>query len=88
MKSYKQATQAIWGGGEDEYLVERATQVPIVQSISYGYSDIDEWQDIALKKKPGHIYSRNMNPTVHAFEEKVRILEGAENAITRFNSVD
>jgi cystathionine gamma-synthase len=76
---YKQATQAIWGGEED-YLVERATQVPIVQSISYGYSDIDEWQDVALKKKPGHIYSRNTNPTVHAFEEKVRILEGAEAA--------
>jgi cystathionine gamma-synthase len=79
MSQYKKATQAIWAG-EEEYLVERATQVPIVQSISYGYSDIDEWQDVALKKKPGHIYSRNTNPTVHAFEEKVRILEGAEAA--------
>jgi cystathionine gamma-synthase len=79
MSQYKKATQAIWAG-EEEYLVERATQVPIVQSISYGYHDIDEWQDVALKKKPGHIYSRNTNPTVHAFEEKVRILEGAEAA--------
>jgi len=33
-----------------------------------------------LGQEPGHIYSRNTNPTVHAFEEKVRILEGAEAA--------
>jgi len=35
---------------------------------------------VALGRKPGHIYSRTSNPTVHAFEEKVRILEGAEAA--------
>ena len=29
---------------------------------------------------PGHIYSRNTNPTVHAFEEKVRLLEGGAAA--------
>ena len=35
---------------------------------------------MALGRKPGHIYSRNTNPTVRAFEEKVRVLEGAEAA--------
>ena len=35
---------------------------------------------MALGRAPGHIYSRNTNPTVHAFEEKVRLLEGAEAA--------
>ena len=28
--------------------------------------------NVALGQKAGHIYSRNTNPTLHAFEEKVR----------------
>ncbi len=73
------ATQALWAG-EEQSLVMGATQVPIVYSAAYGYADLDEWLDVALGRKPGHIYSRNTNPTVHAFEEKVRLLEGAEAA--------
>jgi cystathionine gamma-synthase len=73
------ATLAVWAG-EGESLVQGATQVPIVYSAAYGYPDVDAWLDVALGRKPGHIYSRNTNPTVHAFEEKVRILEGAAAA--------
>ena len=72
-------TQALWAG-EEHYLVERSTQVPIVQSVSFGYENVDEWQQVALGQKRGHIYSRNTNPTVAALEEKVRILEGADAA--------
>lgn len=72
-------TQSLWAG-EEQYLVEHSTQVPIVQSVSFGYEDVDEWQQVALGQKHGHIYSRNTNPTVKALEEKVRILEGAEAA--------
>ena len=32
------STKAVWAG-EVGYLVERATQVPIVQSIPFGYDD-------------------------------------------------
>ena len=78
------ATQALWAG-EQESLVQGATQVPIVYSAAYGYPDVDQWLDVALGRTPGHIYSRNTNPTVHAFEEKVRILEGAE-AATSFST--
>ncbi|HVO70195.1 MAG TPA: cystathionine gamma-synthase family protein, partial [Aggregatilineaceae bacterium] len=46
----------------------------------FGYDNVDDWLDVALGRKPGHIYSRNTNPTVHAFEEKVRQLEGADAA--------
>jgi cystathionine gamma-synthase len=53
--------------------------------VSFGYDDVDEWLAVAQGRKPGHIYSRNTNPTVHAFEEKVRILEGAE-AATSFST--
>jgi len=73
------ATKAVWAG-EDDYLVEGATQVPIVQSIPFGYDDLDEWMRVALGEREGHIYSRNTNPTTRAFEEKVRALEGAEAA--------
>lgn len=72
-------TQCIWAG-EESYLMQGATQVPVVHSVSFGYRDLDEWLAVALGEKKGHIYGRNTNPTVHAFEEKVRLLEGAEAA--------
>jgi len=72
-------TQCVWSG-EAEYLMQGATQVPVVHSVSFGYKDVDEWQQVALEQKPGHIYSRNTNPTVEVFEDKVRQLEGAEAA--------
>ena len=84
IQQFTRATQALWAG-EDEYLVEGATQVPIVQSVAFGYDGMDEWLEVALGQKPGHIYSRNTNPTLHAFEEKVRILERGE-AATSFAS--
>ncbi|MGE5724528.1 MAG: cystathionine gamma-synthase family protein [Acidobacteriota bacterium] len=73
------ATKAVWAG-EEQTLLQGATQVPIVQSVAFGYQDLDNWQQVALGQKPGHIYSRNTNPTVAALEEKVRVLEGAEAA--------
>jgi cystathionine gamma-synthase len=78
------ATQVVWAG-EGESPVQNATQVPIFLSAAYGYPDVDSWLDVALGRKPGYIYSRNTNPTVHAFEEKVRLLEGAE-AATSFST--
>ena len=71
--------------GEDAARAHRATQVPIVYSAAFGYEDVDTWVDAALGKREGHIYSRNTNPTVAAFEEKVRILEAAE-AATSFST--
>ncbi|ANU18773.1 cystathionine gamma-synthase [Planococcus plakortidis] len=74
-----QSTQAVWGG-EKDYLVHGASQVPVVLSVAYTYDDMDEWYDVAIGKKKGHIYGRNTNPTVQAFEDKVKLLEGAESA--------
>ncbi|MGC8877937.1 MAG: cystathionine gamma-synthase family protein [Anaerolineae bacterium] len=72
-------TLSIWAG-EEEYLMQHATQVPVVHSVSFGYRDVDEWLQVARGQKPGHIYGRNTNPTVRVFEEKVRVLEGGEAA--------
>lgn len=72
-------TRCVWGG-EAVSLVQGATQVPVVHSVAYGYKDVDAWMQVALGNAPGHIYSRNTNPTVQAFEDKVRLLEGAPAA--------
>jgi len=69
----------VWAA-EDEYLLGRATQVPVVHSVAYGYDNFDEWHAVATGEAEGHIYGRNTNPTVSVFEEKVRILEGGAAA--------
>ena len=77
-------TRAVWAGEQ----VQRwagATQVPVALSVSFGYGTVEEWLEVALGRKAGHIYGRNTNPTVAAFEEKVRDLEDAE-AATSFAS--
>jgi cystathionine gamma-synthase len=65
--------------------LQKPSAVPTVHSVSFDYRDVDEWLEVALARKRGYIYSRNTNPTVHAFEEKVRHLEGAE-AATSFST--
>lgn len=80
----KKGTAAVWAGETDGFLMGAAT-VPIVNSVTYSYDDLDEWYDVALGKKPGHIYSRNSNPTVDVLEEKICILEKAE-AATSFST--
>lgn len=81
----RKGTLSVWAGEEAKDFWQRATQTPVVHSVSFGYQDVDEWQDVALGNAPGHIYGRNTNPTVDAFEEKVRQLEGAE-AATSFST--
>ena len=77
-------TLSVWAGEEQE-APHRPSAVPVVHSVSFDYQDVDQWLEVALQKKQGHIYSRNTNPTVDALEEKVRLLEGAE-AATSFSS--
>lgn len=79
------STTSIWGGEQGRPRYERATQVPVVHSVSFGYESIDTWLAVAEGRREGHIYSRNTNPTVRAFEEKIRDLEGAQ-AATAFST--
>ncbi len=73
----KDATLAVWAG-EDSPHWENATQVPVVYSVSFGYADLEHWAKVGRGEIDGHIYSRNTNPTVRAFEEKIRRLERAQ----------
>jgi len=84
-KHIGQSTKSIWGGEQEHELYERSTQVPVVHSVSFGYKDIDTWHKVALEEAQGFIYSRNANPTVRAFEDKLKELEGAQ-AATSFSS--
>lgn len=72
-------TRAVWAG-EEELSWQGATQTPLVYSVTFGFDDVDTWMKVGEGKLPGHIYSRNTNPTVDVFEQKMRILEGAEAA--------
>ena len=76
-KNGSAGTRCVWGG-EPATMLEQATQVPVVHSVSFGYPDVESWLQVAKGEASGHIYSRNTNPTVQVFEEKVRLLEGAE----------
>src|SRR5215467_906165 len=78
-KNAGQGTLSVWAG-EGGLHWAGATQVPVAHSVSYGYQDVDEWLEVAQGRKSGHIYGRNTNPTVAAFEEKIRQLEGAQAA--------
>lgn len=80
----KDATLAVWAG-EEGPLWENATQVPVVHSVSFGYDDLEHWAQIGRGEISGHIYSRNSNPTVRVFEEKICRLERAQ-AATAFAS--
>ncbi|UCZ51409.1 cystathionine gamma-synthase family protein [Bacillus shivajii] len=81
VKNSKMSTNSVWAG-ERDYLAFGATQVPTVFSVGYSYNDLDHWLDVALGKENGHIYGRMTNPTVQAFEGKVKELENAEDCIS------
>lgn len=78
-KQYSKATQAVWAGEDNPYFKEAVT-TPIVNSVAFAYKDLDQWYDVSTGKQEGFIYSRNTNPTVTSLEEKIRVLEGAEDA--------
>jgi len=81
---FNKATTAVWGG-EGTSSTEGTVTTPIVNSVAFAYHDLEEWHHVSLGNAPGYIYSRNTNPTVHALEEKIRLLEGAE-AATSFST--
>ena len=78
-KKRKLGTASVWAG-ESELFHEGSSTVPIVNTVTYAYKDLDEWYDVARGEREGHIYSRNTNPTVAVLEEKIRHLEDAEAA--------
>lgn len=78
-ETHRAGTDSVWAG-EEHLFSEGAICLPVFNSVTFGYDDMNEWFDVALGKKKGHIYSRNTNPTVRPLEEKIRIMDGGEEA--------
>jgi len=55
--------------------------VPIYQTTSYVFRDTEHAKNLFGLAEPGNIYSRIMNPTVGAFEERVAAMEDGVGAV-------
>ena len=71
------STRAVWAGAA-AHNPGSATVMPVSLGVTHAYDDVTRWREVATGRQPGHVYSRNTNPTVEVFEAKVRALEGAE----------
>jgi cystathionine gamma-synthase len=60
--------------------ITHVMNIPIHENAAFAYDGVEVWREAALGQRPGDIYSRNSNPTVRAFNEKMAALEGAEAA--------
>jgi O-acetylhomoserine (thiol)-lyase len=58
-----------------------ARNVPIYQTNSYIFDDVDHAASLFNLQTFGYIYSRLTNPTVSALEEKMATLEGGRGAV-------
>ena len=58
-----------------------ARAVPIYQTTSYVFPDVDHAAALFNLERPGHIYSRISNPTVAVLEERIAALEGGVGAV-------
>ena len=57
-----------------------ARAVPIYQTSSYVFRDVDHAASLFNLERAGHIYSRISNPTVAVLEERIAALEGGVGA--------
>ena len=58
-----------------------ARAVPIYQTTSFVFRDVDHAASLFNLEVGGHIYSRISNPTVAVFEERVAALEEGSGAL-------
>src|SRR5260370_7356227 len=58
-----------------------ARAVPIYQTTSYVFDDTDHAAHLFALQRFGNIYTRIMNPTTAAFEERIAALEGGTGAL-------
>jgi O-acetylhomoserine (thiol)-lyase len=72
-------TLCIQGGYDPK--VSEPRILPIVQSTTYRYDDIDHVNRIMTLQEFGHKYSRTSNPTVAGFEARMNLLEGGTAAV-------
>ncbi|HEX3019923.1 MAG TPA: PLP-dependent transferase [Chitinispirillaceae bacterium] len=79
VSKWSKATQCIQGGFTPTVGGPRI--LPIFQSTTYKYEDLDQVERLFALKESGYKYTRTGNPTVAAFEQKVTVLEGGVGAV-------
>ena len=68
-------------GGQQPDPATGARAVPIYQTTSYVFEDVDHAASLFNLERAGHIYSRISNPTVAVLEERMAALDGGVGAI-------
>lgn len=56
--------------------------VPIYQTTSYVFNNVEHAADLFALKESGNIYTRMMNPTSDVFEKRIAALEGGVGALS------
>ena len=79
--TYRPETVAVHAGQEEADPATNARAVPIYQTTSYVFNDTEHAANLFALAEPGNIYTRIMNPTQSAFEERVAQLEGGVGAL-------
>ena len=79
MENWKLETLAVQAGYTPENGGARI--VPITQSTTYKYDDVQSVADLFDLKASGFFYTRLANPTVDAFEKKIAAMEGGVAAV-------
>ena len=79
-KTYKFDTLSLHAGYQPSKNAD-SRQVPIYQTTSYMFDDVDHAAALFNLERGGHIYSRMSNPTVQVLEERVCALEGGTAAL-------
>jgi O-acetylhomoserine (thiol)-lyase len=73
-------TRAIHAGARPDPTTG-ARAVPIYQTTSFVFEDVEDAADLFALQKYGNVYTRLGNPTVAALEERVASLEGGIGAV-------
>jgi len=72
-------TKAVHGGKMAD--AHKSVVPPIYQTATFYYDTAEEGARLGQEIPPGYVYTRWANPTTRALEEKVALLEGAEDAL-------
>lgn len=79
MSSWGKGTICVQGGWTPRAGEPRV--LPIFQSTTYKYDDIEQVERLFALKEVGFKYTRTGNPTVAGFEQKITALEGGVGAL-------
>jgi cystathionine beta-lyase/cystathionine gamma-synthase len=74
------ATHLVHSGERSNAPKGKPTSIPIYASATYTYDSMEEIDKVFAGESPDYIYTRYGNPTVAAFEDVMRTIEGGATA--------